>query len=89
MGEHGVARVVDVAKADAQWDRGAFSLGTGRYLGMAAQDRAIKAAKPAPSVIYYPIQNRVLMKEWRAWWNAHDFDKMEKELLGTSVSDRQ
>jgi pimeloyl-ACP methyl ester carboxylesterase len=86
--EHGVRRDAQVSAADAQWDRGRFTM-TGPKLGMVTQKKAIDDAGLSETAIFYHIQNRVKMREWRAAWNAHNFNLMEEELMGSSVSDRQ
>jgi hypothetical protein len=95
---HGVAGEVNPAAADAQWDKEAEdtpwykpgSMKKGPTLGIVSQKRAIDAAGVSATSIYYHVQNRVLINTgFVPMISAHNFDKMEKEFLGKSLSNDQ
>ena len=63
-GKHGAAIDVPVEKADIQWSTG-WNTNTGAILGLLRQSDEIDFAEGSETEIFYHIQNRVEMLEWR------------------------
>jgi hypothetical protein len=91
--KHGVSTAVPQEMADVQWTQPPSweeglepYLKTGPTIGVIRQGGEIGGN--SPTAIYYHIQNRVKMA-YQPIWDAHDFNLVEEELLGVSVSDGQ